>query len=385
MAISLNKLFATAERKYSLKLVAGKNGLENPVRWVHMVEDAEVPDFLHGNELVFTTGIAHQDEKYLLDFVKKLKENNSSGLVVNFGPYIKQIPPQVIVYCEQNDFPLFSLPWEIRLIDLTYEFCRIIISDEKVEQSLAEAFKNLIVNPENQDGYTVAFRKAGFSEKSTYKILAIKFLVNGENISKKLLNEIRLPLLKATRLNNLPRGFFVWDKTLIIIYQNTTDEEVSKVKILIENIIINIRDAEMYIGVSENVDGYADLYEMYSQSISALKVARLTPQSMMYYKDIGIYKILFDVKNEDLLHDYLNSVIGKLIEYDKANDSDLCKILKEYIENDGSVQRVAEINLIHRNTINYKIKKIKEVLGTDLSIKANADIALAFSITKIIK
>ncbi len=385
MAISLNKLFVKAEKKYNLKLLAGKKGLENPVRWVHMVEDTEVPDFLHGNELIFTTGIAHQDERYLLDFVKSLKENNSSGLVVNLGPYIKQIPPQVIVYCEQNDFPLFSLPWAIRLIDLTYEFCRIIISDEKVEQSLAEAFKNLIINPENQEGYAVAFKKAGFSEKSTYKVVSVKFLINNLNISKKMLTEIRLSLLKESRLNSLSRGFFIWNKNMVLIYQNIKDEDIKKIKNAICKNTEHINDVEIHIGVSESIDGYTNLLKIYEQSISALKVARLSSKDLVLYKDAGIYKLLFEIKNEELLKDYCNSVLGKLIEYDRESKGDLCKILEEYIENDGSVQKVAEINFIHRNTINYKIKKIKEIMGTGLSIKENADISLAFCILKIIK
>ena len=53
MAISLLQLCTNVERKYSMKLIAGSAGLENTVRWVHMVEDSEVPDFLHGNELIF--------------------------------------------------------------------------------------------------------------------------------------------------------------------------------------------------------------------------------------------------------------------------------------------------------------------------------------------
>ena len=59
MAISLSQLCANAEKDHEMKLIAGSAGLENTVRWVHMVEDSEVPGFLHGNELIFTTGIGH--------------------------------------------------------------------------------------------------------------------------------------------------------------------------------------------------------------------------------------------------------------------------------------------------------------------------------------
>ncbi|MFI3313427.1 MAG: PucR family transcriptional regulator ligand-binding domain-containing protein, partial [Eubacteriales bacterium] len=66
MAMTLSKLCKDAEKSYELKLVAGKSGMENPVRWIHIVEDLEVPDFLQGGELVFTTGIASRQANWLL-------------------------------------------------------------------------------------------------------------------------------------------------------------------------------------------------------------------------------------------------------------------------------------------------------------------------------
>ena len=80
MAITLEKLCEGCEAKYQMELVAGKGGMSNTVRWVHMVEDREVPDFLHGNELIFTTGIGHiSGEERLTTFVRNLKERDASG------------------------------------------------------------------------------------------------------------------------------------------------------------------------------------------------------------------------------------------------------------------------------------------------------------------
>mgnify|MGYP004732656935 CR=1 FL=1 len=140
MAITLAKLCGDIEKKYNMYLVAGKGGMGNVVRWVHMVEDREVPKFLHGGELIFTTGIGQIDNSELLNFVKGLKEHNAVGLVVNIGPYIKEIPKNVVEYCENNMFPLFTLPWNIYIIDITYDFCRRIMDNEKSETSAVEAF-----------------------------------------------------------------------------------------------------------------------------------------------------------------------------------------------------------------------------------------------------
>ena len=82
MAITLARICANAEKTYGMKLIAGRAGMDNFVRWVHIVEDSEVPDFMHGNELVFTTGIGHKGSGWLLDFVRQLKGKNAAGVVV---------------------------------------------------------------------------------------------------------------------------------------------------------------------------------------------------------------------------------------------------------------------------------------------------------------
>ncbi len=384
MAISLSKLCIRAEKKYKLKLVAGKGGIENPVRWVHMVEDKEVPNFLHGGELIFTTGIAHNIDIWLINFVDSLKKKNASGLVVNIGPYISKIPPQVIVYCEQNDFPLFIVPWETRLIDMTYDFCRMIIADEKTEQSLSDTFKNLILNPANKDGYSTMLAKMGFRESSKYRVVTMGIYQNGKNITNKLISEMQVEFIKITKLNNLPRGAFVWDKCMILVYQHITESDIGQLVASVSDFVASKDGLKIHIGFSESIDGYSKLAKIYKKSKSALRIAKIKDIPSVAYEDIGIYKLLFEVESQSVLHDYYNVVMGDLVSYDKENNSDYCKTLLQYIENDGSVQKVAEINNSHRNTINYKMKKIKELLNTELDIKSTAEIVLAFKIYNII-
>lgn len=72
MSITVSKLCANAQANYVMKLVAGKEGLGNYVRWVHLVENADVSPFLHGNEMVFMTGVGINDDGHLLRFVEEL-------------------------------------------------------------------------------------------------------------------------------------------------------------------------------------------------------------------------------------------------------------------------------------------------------------------------
>ncbi len=384
MAISLKKLCSKSERKYNIKLLAGENGIENSVRWVHMVEDVEVPAFLHGNELIFTTGIARHEDDWLLSFVQNLIDKNSAGLIVNVGPYIKNVPQKVIEFCDENDFPLFSAPWETRLIDVTYEFCRIIIGDEKLEQSITEAFKNLIINSDNKSECATTLKKYGFREVSNYNIISVKFSCGEDFADMKTLNDIQLSFLKLTKLNNLSRGAFFWNKYLILIYQNITEKDIETLMKLMRKYEDRHHGIKAQIGISESVPGYDSLGELYLQSKSALTIAQMQGCERIDYHELGIYKILFNVKKRETLVEYRQSVLGALLSYDSKNNTDYCETLRGYLECNGSIKELSLNTRIHRNTLNYKIKKAKEIMGCDLTCAYQTEIMIAFTISDII-
>ena len=140
----VNKLYKNGTFLYQMKLIAGRNGMTNLVQWVHIIEDDSVSSLLHGNELVFTAGILNHDKDWLLGFTKKLYEANVSAFVVNLGPYIKEIPKEVAAYCDEVNMPLFTIPWQTRMVDMTRDFCHRIMNTEHAEASMATTIKNMI-------------------------------------------------------------------------------------------------------------------------------------------------------------------------------------------------------------------------------------------------
>ena len=128
MAVRLDELIKQVGST-GLKLVGGKGGLSNPVEWVHIVGNMETAGFLKGGEIVFTTGIGMEEETSLLMLTEKVYSNNASGLIVNIGPYIEEVPDEVIQFANEKDFPVFTVPWEIYLADMMRIFCYDV--DEK--------------------------------------------------------------------------------------------------------------------------------------------------------------------------------------------------------------------------------------------------------------
>ena len=63
----------------------------------------------------------------------------------------------------------------------------------------------------------------------------------------------------------------------------------------------------------------------------------------------------------------LHPALEKLKAYDAANQSDLYNTLKVYLLNDRNAQRCASILYLHRNSLQYRVKRIQEITGVDLN------------------
>ena len=114
MAVLLSDLYENIKNQ-DVTLVAGERGMGNVVRWLHMVESNAISSFLDGQEIAFTTGVGLNRDETLLDLVKANNEHKASGMVINIGPFIKEVPKDVIDYCNKEGFPLFTVPWRVHM------------------------------------------------------------------------------------------------------------------------------------------------------------------------------------------------------------------------------------------------------------------------------
>ena len=106
MTVILNELYLQGQRM-GLQIIAGEQGLNQMVSWVHMVENKEASSFLDGGGLVFTTGIGLFQGSSLMDLVKSVHHHNAAGLIINIGTYIQQVEEDIISYGNENQFPVF--------------------------------------------------------------------------------------------------------------------------------------------------------------------------------------------------------------------------------------------------------------------------------------
>ena len=167
MAVTLRKLLECVEEE-KIQILAGKNNLDRAVRWTHMVESIEISTFLEGQEIAFTTGAALKSEEDFLEMVQCIIRNQATAIIVNIGPYIKEIPEKIIKYCQERDFPLITVPWETHMAHIMQIFCLKITEEDKANMELSSAVKNAIFLPMQEDLYIPALERYHYSPGWSY-------------------------------------------------------------------------------------------------------------------------------------------------------------------------------------------------------------------------
>lgn len=118
-----------------LKLVAGADAAEAPVRWVHISELEDPTPWLSGGELMLTTGIPLDTAAKQRSFIRLLADSNLAGLGFGTGFKHKKMPKALVEEAKKRDFPLFEVPYSTPFIAITEKaFARLVNEQYEVLQ-----------------------------------------------------------------------------------------------------------------------------------------------------------------------------------------------------------------------------------------------------------
>ncbi|MEP7089971.1 MAG: PucR family transcriptional regulator [Nocardioidaceae bacterium] len=117
------------------QVVAGHDRLDEPVRWVHSTELADIAPLLRGGELVLSTGIALPEEPAALtEFANSLVDVGAAGLVIELGRrWSDRLPGALVEACQAASLPLVTLGREVRFAAVAQ-----VLGERIVDAQLAE-------------------------------------------------------------------------------------------------------------------------------------------------------------------------------------------------------------------------------------------------------
>lgn len=372
MALAVGKLYKQGAGIYHMRLLAGKSGLHRLVKWVHIVEDEEATLFLHGGELVFTAGIrSRTKENWLLDYAKNLERAGVSAFVVNLGPHISSVPQEVIDFCEETEMPLFTIPWETRMVDMTRSFCEMILHTEEVETTMATCIKNILFQIGDANTHILQMERYGYLRNSTFCFVnVVPEEDTGADVPQLL---ERYGMYAEGIARNISELFiyFTYQNNLILVLVDYSDHEIRELADQLSRDLPRHCGGKIFLGISPNHLGIMNQIPNFHRALETGRLAKRQKQEVLFYDDLDFSKVLLSVQDKSVLEDYYSKFLGKIERYDFQNGTDYLGFLKVYLENNASPGLVAKKEFIHRNTVNNTLRKIEKITGADLSLLGN--------------
>ncbi len=183
-------------------------------------------------------------------------------------------------------------------------------------------------------------------------------------INEVLYNKVK-DIVKADNELNLVG---VRSDIFIILLEKDNREIYERSKILGEKILKCCNDnytGTVSIGISEKINHYRSIPNAYTEAMDAVKIGRhfFGTNKVINIRDLGFYGIFKEICSMDKFKIVKTDTLKKLIKHDEEERLDLYLTLKSLIYNDMNTEKTAKELYLHKNTINYRKKKIVEILG----------------------
>ncbi|HEX5292875.1 MAG TPA: helix-turn-helix domain-containing protein [Streptosporangiaceae bacterium] len=85
------------------------------------------------------------------------------------------------------------------------------------------------------------------------------------------------------------------------------------------------------------------------------------------FEQLGVYQVLGTAKDTAAMERFARQWLGALLDYDALHGTQLVRTLSEYLDLGGSYDASARALSVHRSTLKYRLKRIRDVSGHDLA------------------
>ncbi len=360
-------------------LMGGAKGIKRMITNIHNIENKEIAAYIRDNELIFITGVALGEGETLADLIDEVLRKQVAGIIINTGFYIKEIPSSIVTRCNELHIPLISLPWKYVLSDLQKIIFKELVTSQYKEDYQTYLLEQLLHRTRRpHTDYAGIFQ---FAPSDMYCIAIIKMASDFNDPAS--LKQV----LKACFTSD-----YVMDEENIhqttLLFHRRSIQDLHQYSDQLEQCLKPL--AQPYqIGLSQACSRWEDLPSAYEEAQLALSMATEIGYEMPFtalFQDMTLLKIIKSIPDPKLLSDFVQETLGKIIEYDANNHTDSLHFLQVWIKHNGNPSKIAAELYIHRNTVAYRINKIKSILGcTELTGPITSQLFFALLIRKTLQ
>lgn len=176
----------------------------------------------------------------------------------------------------------------------------------------------------------------------------------------------------------------VSETDIVVIKELVREDRPEDVTMVAEDIEAAVRSellVKTVIGIGTTAYHLRELADRYKEAQVAIEVGKVfdTEKSIINYKNLGIGRIIYQLPTT-LCEMFLSEVFKK--NPIEALDSDTLETINKFFENNLNVSETSRKLYVHRNTLVYRLEKIKKITGLDLR---EFDHAIVFKVAMMVK
>ncbi len=249
------------------------------------------------------------------------------------------------------------------------------LHDEKYDK--ASFIKNVMLDNILQGDIYIKSKELHFDNEAHRVVFLIKFYSHTDMLPIEIVQEM-FPDKNTDYVIN------VGEQDIVLVKEIAPTEEPEEIEELAKSIAQTL-STEFYskvaIGISSTVTGLKDLARAYKEARIALEVGKVfdTEKNIIGYDNLGIGRLIYQLPTT-LCEIFLQEVFkkGSL----ESLDRDTLDTVQRFFEYNLNVSETSRNLFVHRNTLVYRLEKIRKITGLDLR---NFDQAITFKVALMVK
>lgn len=388
---------------HNVKLIAGRKGLDKIVSWVYAKHTKTITPWVHGGEFLLVSGYeAGMDEDGLLQLLEEASINKISGILIEGGINFKEISCKVINKADEEEIPLFFVNGVISFLDITRDISNFILENRYINKSNISLLDQLLNSSSlSRQEINQLFYGAGISTDCYFVVASFSISEFNTQLSNNSGTRLDTIVRLSRSLQKILGGLFeekglkefyriIFESVDYLIYAENEEDLLSIVEDLKKiqtRISTQQFEYNIYLSFSNVIHDVMDILNGFNEASFTGKLLhkKLLPEMVMSFADIGSYQMLYYIEDKKKLILFRDHYLMELYKVDQEGSSQLLESLREYLIQNGNMLQTAKNLFIHRNTLQYRIDRIKAILNLDLNdFNTRRDLLNAFLILDLI-
>ena len=247
--------------------------------------------------------------------------------------------------------------------------------DEKYDKG--SFIKSIILDNILPSDIYIKSNELHFNNDETRVVIVIKFPNATEAPAYEIIQEI---------VNNNDKDYVIniSEQDVVIVREIEGEAETEVIEAFAHSVIESVAEnhgQKVLVGISSFVDNLKDLARAYKEARISLEVGKVfdIEKPVMAYENLGIGRLIYQLPTT-LCEIFLGEVFkkGSL----ESLDRETLMTVQSFFENNLNVSETSRKLFVHRNTLVYRLEKIRKLTGLDLR---EFDHAVTFKVALMVK